>query len=670
MACFANSLVAQLTVTTSPSSATVCAGNAVSITASAVPVTYTVNTITTNLSPDQGINVLADAGAVVTPYSAGINLDDCRWDNIPLPFSFRFFGSVFNYVNISSNGWVGLGTTNTTTTGLNAVLPNAAAPNNVIHGITADFDLRTAAGGTLEYFEEGVAPNRIFIISYNNVRFLSGGGNATFQIVLKETSNQVEIHTAACTNTTAPKAQGVENATGTVATVVTGRNNTTNWTATGYTNSYRFTPDNITFTWSPSTGLNTTTGATVIATPATNTTYTINALNTSNSQTGSTTVNVTVNTASYTLAAVAGGAEIFQNVSVSSTGTNYRDGNCNLIATVLPTGGATAVSNAILAKVKIDTGATKRGTTSLYLARKYDIEPIVNPYPATSTADVTLYYLQSEFNNYNLKAADSGYKLLPTGQADATGISNLVLKQFHGTGTNPNNYTGPAQSFSTAISGFTVNWNSTRNWWEIKVPVTSFSGFYITSAPASVLPISLDYFTGKTVDNKSVLSWKVNCTSARVNFEIQRSNDGINFFTITTLTADQLRCSQPFDAIDEQPLSGINYYRIKIIDPNEKYYYSNIVSLLVKVKGLEILTISPNPVRKENAVLKINTGAKLQAIIIIADFTGRLISNKAATLVPGINQVILNTQSLATGAYQVTVYSAGEIPKTTKLIKQ
>lgn len=670
MLCLANFCFAQLTVTTNPASANICGGNSTSITASATPVSYTVSAIANNpYDPTLfATTILVDQlNSIIEPLSTG-TLDDGRWDNITLPFTFRFYGNTFNSVNISTNGWVGLGSTNTTTTGYGVALPNAAAPNNVIHAISSDLTFAGASNvAVLQYFEAGTSPNRKFVIDYSNIKFFTGTATANVQIILSETTNIIEIHTTDCNNTAVSKAQGIENSNGTVASVATGRNNTTTWV--GMPDAYRFTPDAISFTWSPATGLNSTTGATVVASPSSTTTYTVSALNPSNGFTGNTNITVTINAASYTLAAVAGGPQICQNISVSPTGTSYRDGNCNLIANILPTGGS-PVSNSINTCIKLDTGANKFGTSTLYAARKYDIEPLLNPYPATSTADITLYYLQTEFNNYNLKANDSGHKLLPTGPADATGISNLLLKQFHGTGTNPTNYTGPAENFTTATSGFTVTWNATRSWWEVKVPVTSFSGFYITSALVGVLPITIEYFKGVQVDNKHLLSWKANCSSSHVTFEIQRSLDGQHFTSIKSITASQARCSQPFDFTDEQPAGGVNYYRIKIIDIDDKSSYSNIISLILKTKGIAILNLSPNPVTKENPVLKINSGEKSQVNIIISDFTGRIVLNQTAKLLPGINQVILNTQSVAKGVYQVTTYSPGEVPKTLKLIKQ
>jgi hypothetical protein len=664
----------QLTVTTNPASSTICSGNSVSISATATPVSYSGSVITFNpYDPTlYGGNFLVDqlgtytgTPGYVEPLSFG-NLDDGRWDNIALPFSFRFYGNTFNTIHLSTNGWIGMGSTNSTATGLGAAIPAVAAPNNVIHAITSDLTFSGASNpAILQYFTVGSSPNRKFVIDYSNLTFLSATGTANVQVILYETTNVVEIHTTNCTNTNKTKSQGIENSTGTVGTAVPGRNNTTSWT--GMSNAYRFTPDVINYTWTPATGLNTATGATVVATPSATTTYTVNAVNASNGQTGSANVTVTINPASFTLAGTAGGAQICQNISVSSSGTNYRDGTCTLIANLLPTGGGTALTNSVNTCVKVESAAGAMGTSNLYVARHYDIEPIINA--ATATADVTLYYLQSEFNNYNAQAGTFNQKLLPTGPSDVTGINNIIIRQFHGTGTNPTNYTGASVDFTTATSGCSVTWNATRNWWEIVVPVNGFSGFYLTSGPAGVLPVTLEYFKAAQTDNVNKLNWKVNCTSAKVTFEIERSDDGRSFSVIGTLSADRLRCSQPFDIDDQHAPAGINYYRIKIIDENGKFYYSNIITLINKAVGFELGRISPNPVTNENAVLKVTSGEKTNTTISISDISGKISITQTAVLIPGINQVQLNTRNLAAGTYIVTVSAPGQSRQSIKLLK-
>ena len=662
--CLYNFCLAQLTVTGFANNSTVCSGNSTLITALATPLNYTVTAIPNNLIADYGINILADAGVAVTSFSVG-NLNDCRWDNISIPFTFRYYGNPYTSVNVSSNGWVGLGNTNSTTTGVGFVLPSATAPNNTIHGVTANLTL--AAAGTIEYYTDGSAPNRIFVISYQAVPFFSGGGNTTFQIHLKETTNIVEIHTTSCSNTTLPKAQGVENSTGTIAAVVAGRNNTTNWSGTGFTNGYQFTPDVINFTWSPSGSLSSSTGSVVTATPTTTTIYTINAVNPSNGATGSNTVTITVDPASFTLAGTPGGDQVCQNISVGGSGTNYRDGNCNLIANVAPAGGS-PVTNSINTCIKVDVNATKRGTSDLYASRKYDIEPILNA--STATANVTLYFLQSEFNNFNTRATDSGHKPLPTGPADATGITNLLLRQFHGTGTNPTNYTGSYVDFTTATAGFTVNWNATQNWWEITIPVNGFSGFYVSSAKISPLSIKLTYFKGTQTDKKHFLSWKVVCTSAEAKFELQRSTDGSNYTSIYAFSASKERCENPFDFTDVTPADGKNYYRLKMIDVDGKISYSNIILLTQKTAYFDLVSLYPNVVNNQISILRINTAKKENITVSVSDFTGREIQKQAISLQIGLNQIPVQTRGLSAGIFNVTIYSGNSKPISFRLIKQ
>ncbi|MBK7432716.1 MAG: T9SS type A sorting domain-containing protein [Chitinophagaceae bacterium] len=665
----ASTVNAQLTVTATATNPTICLGSSTSISATATPVDYTMTSIALNMQPLWGVNYLAENGVAVTPLSAG-NLDDGRWENISLPFNFTFYGNIYNSIHVSTNGWIGMGSTNTLSTGFGFPLPSASLPNAVIHAITSDIDFRSPTTSSLEYFEDGSYPNRIFVVSYNNLKFLSAAGTANVQVIFYETSNIIEIHTQDCTNTTKLKAQGIENGSGSSAKVVPGKNNTANWATlpSVVPCAYQFTPDNITFSWSPATGLNTTTGPTVIATPTVTTTYTVTATNTVTLATGNNTATITIDPASFVLAATPGGAQICHNISISPGGTYYRDiSNCNLIANITPSGGS-PVSNSINTCISLATGSSKRGTTNLYGARQYDIEPLINP--ATSTASIKLYYLQSEFNDFNTRAADSGHRLLPTGPADATGISNLMIRQFHGTGTNPLNYTGASQDFTTAFGGFTVVWNATNSLWEVTVPVTGFSGFYLTSKKTGSLALNLDYFKGVQIDKKHLLNWKVICTSAEAKFEIMRSGDGVNYSVIGQLTASQLRCNEPFDFTDEFPLKGANYYRIKMIDVDGKTTLTNIVLLTLKTARFELVSLNPNLVRTENPKLRCNATEKNELKIIVSDFTGRIMQQQVVAVQPGLNEIVINSSTLSAGAYLVTAIMAGEKPQTLRLVKQ
>ncbi len=428
------------------------------------------------------------------------------------------------------------------------------------------------------------------------------------------------------------------------------------------------TSDPITYTWTPATGLNTNSGATVIAAPTVTTVYTVNAINNVTNETGSSNVTITIDPASYTLAGVAGVAQVCQNINIPNGGSISRDGNCNIIAAIVPTG-SNPVAGLINACVYVDTGANKMGSLDLYVARKYDIEPATNP--STSTASITLYYLQSEFDNFNLKSMDSGLFKIPTGPGDMDGISNLRLIQFHGTGTGPGSYSGGKQTFKSTTTGVSIIWNTTNNWWEITIPVTGFSGFYITSKKGSfaLLPISLEYLKGSLVNKTNMLSWKVNCSSSRAVFEIERSTDGLFYANIGYINADQARCAMPFNFTDQNPQQGKNYYRLKIIDVDSKFSYSNIIVLNQKIRKFEMLGINPNLISNKDAVIKVLSEQNNELLLAITDMNGRRIQHQTVKLRQGSNNVKLNTSILSPGGYLLCAYMGGEEPQTIQFIK-
>lgn len=415
------------------------------------------------------------------------------------------------------------------------------------------------------------------------------------------------------------------------------------------------------YSWSPSTGLNTTNGPTVIASPVQTTTYTVTATGPGGS--GSTTVTVTVNSGSFVAAGVGGGTTICQTAAVNQA-TYFRDANCNRIAAVTPAG-SQPVSGNVTACVKVENHAHRFGTMDFYAARHFDIEPVSNA--ATATANVTLYFLQSEFNDYNSRAQDSGFAFLPTGPSDADGIKNIRVRQFHGTGTHPNNYTGYIDEFRSTSPGVSVNWNSTANWWEITIPVNGFSGFYLTTKKTSMplLPIFIEHF--RTVDKqKHMLSWKLNCSGSENNIVLERSSDGIRFSPIKTWTPDLQNCNLPFRYQDFTAPAAVNYYRLKVYDADGEISYSHIVTTGNGQDNWASLT--PN-ITSGSATLNVLSFERAELFISISDAGGRKVKEIRQKTDPGNNEILINSSSFSTGMYFVHVNLNGQ-RRILRLMKQ
>ena len=246
--------------------------------------------------------------------------DNVTANTIPIGFSFNFNGTNYTTCSINSNGFITFGTTVSAT---NLFTPISSTTGYAGAISALGFDL-ISNSSTVVYITTGVAPNRTFIVQWNNARRYSGGsinGDFNFQIRLNETSNIITIVYGSCTpatNNVYPVQVGLR---GAINTDFNNRSLTTNsiWdgnTSSGTTNdatcrtrsnarpndgrTFTWAPPIViassaalpicsglpttltasstadyTYSWSPATGLNSTTGSSVIATPTTTTTYTV-----------------------------------------------------------------------------------------------------------------------------------------------------------------------------------------------------------------------------------------------------------------------------------------------------------------------------------------------------------------------------------------------------------
>lgn len=111
------------------------------------------------------------------------------------------------------------------------------------------------------------------------------------------------------------------------------------------------------------------------------------------------------------------------------------------------------------------------------------------------------------------------------------------------------------------------------------------------------LPVELINFQVKAVHEKEIqLTWQTASELNNRGFEIERSIDGSNWEILDYVsgrgTTNEL---QSYTFMDHHPMIGYNYYRLKQIDFNEKFEYSEIRSVLINADKYQNLEIYPNP---------------------------------------------------------------------------
>lgn len=196
---------------------------------------YEVAAVTPSLFPTTGNDVTS---------SFFPNNDDGYTSPIPLGFNFNYYCTTYSTVLIYSNGLIqfDIGQPSTFPFGYDAAqsIPSPNLPT-VLNGIVCFRmdDLDPSVGGTITYTTIGTSPNQAFVVTYSAVPVYGNPGLVySGQIILYETSNEIEIHTIDAPQGPNLATQGIEDETGTKGLHVPGRNQS-NWSSTN--TAYRFT---------------------------------------------------------------------------------------------------------------------------------------------------------------------------------------------------------------------------------------------------------------------------------------------------------------------------------------------------------------------------------------------------------------------------------------------
>ncbi len=176
-------------------------------------------------------------------------------------------------------------------------------------------------------------------------------------------------------------------------------------------------------------------------------------------------------------------------------------------------------------------------------------------------------------------------------------------------------------------------------------------------ATSTVLPVTLINFSAVEQQNTIAVNWVTANEINTKNFNIQKSNDGINFLTIATLAT---KGPSNYQYVDKNITNNLTYYRLQIVDNDGSLQYSNIEQVIVLGKLASSNTIYPNPVIQ---TIYFNNAAVKHVIVFNQIGKQVLVSNS-------INNQYLNVSTLQHGVYILqTIDTFGNV-QLQKFIKQ
>jgi len=269
------------------------------------------------------------------------------------------------------------------------------------------------------------------------------------------------------------------------------------------------------------------------------------------------------------------------------------------------------------------------------LSKTLLVTPTINN--SSGTYNITLYYTEAEM---------SGYEMSNTSGNDRNSLSLVKSSGAISSATSFDNI-GAVQ---TTLPSGDLAYTATIN--------TGFSGFGL--AGTTPLPVELLYFKGQYIKDYNHLLWETSSEINNEGFYIDRSVDGQHFETIDFLKgAGSSLEKQKYELKDHKiQLGNTYYYRLKQMDYDGQYEYSEIISIATENdKNLKI-TIAPNPVSTiahlsytlvENSVIKIQ----------LLDVNGKVIRSLLQNIqqTKGRHSLEIDLSNLQQGLYFISVES-------------
>jgi autotransporter-associated beta strand protein len=254
-----------------------------------------------------------------------------------------------------------------------------------------------------------------------------------------------------------------------------------------------------------------------------------------------------------------------------------------------------------------------------------------------------------------------------------TGTDTFEIKV---TSTTNNTYYLSLENFSQISSSKAILLVDKFNNSITNLRITTNYSFYINNSQSSSygkrflliitdqhnpLPIKLTQFSGVNKGLENELNWVTSSEKNILGFEIQKSEDGIDFEAIGFVKANNQNSITHYKFADNQLKKEKNYYRLKINERNNPSF-SHLVVLVTKNQphSLNYITVYPNPAQNIlnlNLLNEDNIGE-----ILIYDLFGKLLLENTGTSKIDISK-------LSSGSYIIQVEING-FKGRTKFTKQ
>lgn len=184
------------------------------------------------------------------------------------------------------------------------------------------------------------------------------------------------------------------------------------------------------------------------------------------------------------------------------------------------------------------------------------------------------------------------------------------------------------------------------------------------SSPCGVLPVTITNFTARWNNSEVDLAWQINNEINLSSFELEYSSSGIDFSKLTSVA--YRKGVSDYSYAHTSP-SAKNFYRLKMIDADGKYFYSKILSVQKNISRNKVVIVYPNPVHNDLTV-QVNAFNSEKISVEIIDNSGRVLINRSFNIASGQNYLSIDGIDRLPASTYILKVKSGSISEVQKLV--
>ena len=279
------------------------------------------------------------------------------------------------------------------------------------------------------------------------------------------------------------------------------------------------------------------------------------------------------------------------------------------------------------------------------MAKTFYVDPASNN--ASGTYNVTFYFTDAEVSAWEAATGKSRNNLKivkvannPISAVNAVNYGGFNIEVIPATlGTFGTDVTLTA-SFSSGFSGF---------------------GFGDPTPPVILATELLSFKAYREVDDVR-LQWSTETETNSSHFVLQRSSNGIEFEDLATIAAAGTSTSiKSYNYLDENPINGMNYYRLVQVDLDDNATKTAVISVDMTSEAPTPIVLAPNPVRNGLKVT-FNTFYDGEVSMELFDVIGqKVMKTYNMPVQAGANSIHLDVRNFPQGIYLIRIVQGPRI---------